>query len=425
MNRHKTSSTLRLFGLIVLTLPPMVHGGPMLNSMSTASNNTSTLLYPETGYLDDRFGHAVAIDGSWALAGAPRDDDNGLEAGAAYLFLWSNNQWTQKAKLLAADGEAGDSFGYSVSLSGNTAVIGAVQDDDLGTDSGSAYVFEFDGLSWQQTAKLTSLDGQYIDFFGISISQSENRILIGASHHDAVAQSGGSAYVFELQGDQWVQTARLNAADGGQGDQFGHAVSLSGDRALIGAHQHQINGTPVGAAYLFEWHMGEWVESAKLSDPNGQYNDRFGIAVSLDDQQALIGATGKNLAQGAALVFAEDSFGWRHTATLTAMDGTSGDRFGSAVSLLDGSALIGAPYAHDNLTGAAYQFNQSAQLWQQNQPFQPDYVGDHVFGRSLDQSTGHIIIGATGMDASPSGAGAAHLHQQKLLHTGRLKKSAH
>ena len=408
MNKHFVRNT--LLTISCCCAASGVIAGPGINSESQAPNT----LTPVEGAMDDRFGQAVAIDGSWALVGAPSDDENGPESGAAYLYKRTNGQWLEVQKIIAADGETGDSFGHAVSLSGHTAVIGAVFDDDLGLDAGAAYVFSFDGIEWQQTDKLTADLGDSLDFFGVAISQSDERILIGANHHDAVANSGGSAFVFEQHEGVWNQTARLNASDTGAGDQFGFALSLSGDQALIGAHRHQLTGAETGAAYVFELKEGEWLESAKLSDPAGQHGDRFGIAVSLNDGQALIGASGQQQRQGGALLFESDAVSWLLSARLMAHDGAAFDGFGLAVSLRDQVALVGAPYAQPGDTGAVYQFRQRAGDWPLNKKHTPAHSGEYLFGISLGQSAEHFLVGATGMDASLTGSGAVYLHNMPL-----------
>jgi hypothetical protein len=380
----------------------------------SAEQQSPNTLTPVEGAMDDRFGQAVSIDGSWAVVGAPGDDENGPESGAAFLYKLINGQWQEMQKIMAADGENGDLFGHAVSLSGNTAVIGAVFDDDLGQDAGAAYVYNFDGIDWQQTDKLTADIGAPLDFFGVAISQSAGRILIGANHHDAVANSGGSAFVFEQHAGMWTQTARLNAADTGTGDQFGFALSLSGNQALIGAHRHQLAGVEAGAAYVFELKEGAWFESAKLTDPLGQHGDRFGIAVSMDQNQVLIGASGQQQRQGGALLFEADAFSWNLTARLLADDGAAWDGFGLTVSLLNQVALVGAPYAQAGDTGAVYQFKQQSTGWPLHKRHIPAQSGEYLYGISLGQSADYFMVGATGMDASQTGSGAVYLHNMPL-----------
>lgn len=384
--------------------------GALQNHLTPIQPASQTILHPDQGDLDDRFGHAVAVSGNLALVGAPRAEGKGTDSGAAYLFARQKNQWQQIGRLTASDGDPGDWFGYSVSLSGNTAVIGSVFDDDLGTDAGAAYVFTFDGMDWVQTAKLLAENGQSQDFFGIAISQSEGRILIGANHNDEVAPGGGAAYLFANENDNWQQIAQLTASDGGQNDQFGYAVSLSGNRALIGAYNHAVDGVRSGAAYVFEAQQNQWLETSKLIVADGQAGDDFGLAVSLDGETALIGASGKNNRTGMAYLFTMDTpTDWQLTASLSAKNGQPHDQFGSSVSLDQQQALIGAPNALAGNTGSAYRYRFDGRHWSLSVEYSPGNQGEVLFGNSVSQSDNHAIVGAYGMDASLSGTGIAYI----------------
>ncbi len=200
----------------------------------------------------DQFGWSASVWGDVAVIGAPFDDDNGSGSGSAYIYRFDGTSWAAEAKLLAADAAEGDRFGDSVSVSGDTAVIGANADDDNGFDSGSAYVFRFDGTNWVQEAKLLAADGAEVDFFGDSVSFSGDTAVIGAYRDDDNGNQSGSAYVYRFDGTSWVQEAKLLAADGAVGDELGFSISVSGDTAVIGAYRDDDNGTNSGSAYIFD-----------------------------------------------------------------------------------------------------------------------------------------------------------------------------
>ena len=164
--------------------------------------------------------------------------------------------WAQviEHKLTASDGAVSDNFGYSVSLSGERALVGSHRSDPLGTLSGSAYMYERQGDgSWLEVDKLTASDGAEEDFFGYSVSLSGDRALVAAYRDDDVGSGSGSAYAFERQGDgSWLEVDKLTASDGSGGDEFGWSVSLSGDRALVSAHQHDDLGSNSGSAYVYD-----------------------------------------------------------------------------------------------------------------------------------------------------------------------------
>ena len=236
------------------------------------------------GAIDERFGISVATSDRIAVIGAVDYPSGGL--GSAYVFeQQADSTWLQTAKLTANDGASGNYFGYSVATSGGVAVIGALGDDDNGSSSGSAYVYEPQGDgTWPQTAKLTPDDGAEWDYFGGSVAIDSGVAVIGALGDDS-----GSAYVFEQQGDgTWQQVAKLTADDGAEGDQFGYSVATSGGVVVIGAAYDDDNGTSSGSAYVYEQQGdGTWQQVAKLT---GAYGDLFGYSVAIDSGVAVIGA---------------------------------------------------------------------------------------------------------------------------------------
>ena len=244
----------------------------------------------------DGFGISVSLSGNRALIGDAEDDEGGSNAGAAYVFTFNGASWSQQAKLIAADAGSSDFsefFGISVSLSGDRALVGAYWNAGAGTTAGAAYVFAFDGSAWTEQVKLTADDAAPFDEFGISVSLSGDRALVGAHHEDGASSdqtNSGSAYVFAFDGASWSQEAKLTAADPGDIDEFGGSVSLSGDRALVGADRDDDAGTNSGSAYLFTFDGASWSQQAKLTAANGAADDEFGVSVSLSGDRALVGA---------------------------------------------------------------------------------------------------------------------------------------
>ena len=253
--------------------------------------NLEAKLLPSDGAADDKFGFGVSLDGDTALIGASGHDAQGADAGAAYVFLRTGTTWTEQAKLLASDGAAGDSFGTeAVSIEGDTAVIGAIYDDDSGGDSGSAYVFVRNGTVWSEQAKLLASDGAAVDFFGRYVDISGDTALIGAMRDDDLGSSSGSAYVFVRTGTVWSEQAKLLASDGAANDVFGLDLALDGDTAVVGASQHDFLGNDSGAAYVFVRNGTLWSEQAKLLASDGMAEQAFGRGVAIEGNRVLIGA---------------------------------------------------------------------------------------------------------------------------------------
>ena len=317
------------------------------------------------GAANDRFGWSVSVYNDTAVIGAPGDD----ESGSMYVFEYSSSTWNQTAKLVADDGEADDRFGHSVSVHDDTAVAGAHYDDtDNGSDSGSAYIFEYNGTSgnWTQAAKLTANDGAADDWFGHSVSLSSNTAVIGAYSDVDNGIRSGSAYVFAKNSTttsgNWNQTAKLIANDGAVDDYFGWSVSVYNDTAVIGAHRDDDNGIRSGSAYIFERNStsGNWTQAAKLAANDGAVGDWFGYSVSLYNDTALISAPGDD-ANGSAYIFERSSTtsgNWTQAAKIAASDGAVGDWFGYSVSLYNDTAVIDARHNDDN--GAAYIFKKNS-----------------------------------------------------------------
>ena len=212
--------------------------------------------------------------------------------------------WSRQSKLIAGDGAAGDLFGNSVSVDGETVVVGARQDDTAaGTSAGSAYVFVRSGMSWSQQAQLTASDGAALGFFGRSVSVDGDTVVVGADMPGA-----GAAYVFALSGTSWVQQAKLTASDRQKVGGFGRSVSLDGDTVVVGAPgTDPAAATGAGAAYVFvRSGRTSWSQHVKLTAGDGAFNDGFGCSVSVDGDTVVVGAhqndTVGNRA-GAAYVF--------------------------------------------------------------------------------------------------------------------------
>ncbi|MBN8429045.1 MAG: hypothetical protein J0L65_16440, partial [Xanthomonadales bacterium] len=241
----------------------------------------------------DLFGTSVALDGDTALVGAYGDNVGAAsDQGSAYVFTRSDTTWTQQAKLVAGDGARGDEFGYSVALDGDTALVGAYQ-DYVGANSGqgSAYVFTRSDTTWTQQTKLVAGDGEAGDRFGISVALDGDTALVGAHSTGALNINPGSAYVFTRGGTTWLQQAKLLAGDGVELDLFGTSVDLDGDTALVGAHGYDVGvNSYQGSAYVFTRRGTTWAQAATLTAATGAAADHFGTSVALSSTMALVGA---------------------------------------------------------------------------------------------------------------------------------------
>ena len=359
------------------------------------------------GTLRDTFGVSVSIDGDTALVGA--------HTSSAYVLVRSGATWTQQAKLTASDSAGSDLFGRSVSIDGDTALVGAKWDNDKGLRSGSAYVFVRSGTTWTQQAKLTASDGAFGDSFGRSLSIDGDTALVGAWHDDDYGSRSGSAYVFVRSGTTWTQQAKLNASDGAKDDWFGYSVSVSGDTALVGAYGDDDKGSVSGSAYVFLRSGTIWTQQAKLTASDGAFADFFGEAVSMDGDTALVGAYSdddKGLHSGSAYIFVRSGATWSEQAKLTAFDGAPSDNFGWAVSLEGDTALVGAHRDddHGETSGSAHVFVRGGTTWIQQDKLVPaDGAAFDFFGWSVSVDGDTTVVGAYADDDKGTDTGSVYV----------------
>ncbi|GJM21511.1 MAG: hypothetical protein DHS20C15_14260 [Planctomycetota bacterium] len=258
----------------------------------------------------NQFGCSIAADDELLLVGARWANVNGqLIAGAAYVFPEVGGSWPLGVRLTASDARASDQFGEAVALSGNTLVIGAKGHDHsaLNTNHGAAYVFVPGALpgNWVQQAELRAAQPMQADNLGRALSLDGDRLVVGAPGNGSGVVDSGSALVFERDAGTWTQVAELLPNDGASDDRFGHAVSLRGDRVVVGAFFRDDAAHNSGAGYFFErTAQGDWSRQAKFFTAGGLLGDRLGIALDFDGEQVLLGASGDDtLGEGAGAAY--------------------------------------------------------------------------------------------------------------------------
>ena len=424
---------------------------------------TAYIKASNTGF-DDWFGSSVAVSGSTVVAGAPFEDGNGAgvnsgaqadnsagNSGAAYVFEHERGVWKQSAYLKASNAEALDNFGWSVAVSGNTLVVGAYGEDSNGVgleqvaggnnsspESGAAYVFERAEGSWKQTAYLKPSNGESGDLFGWSTGVSGNSIVIGTCAEagggtgvdpspasDNSSFRSGAAYVFELVGGSWTQTAYLKASNTDAEDYFGWSVAVSDDTLVVGAYGEDGNGVGVdpftqannssresGAAYIFERGSGTWIQTAYLKASNTGKDDNFGWSVAISGSTLVVGARledDSNNNSGAAYVFERSVGIWRQAAYLKASNSGPDDWFGVSVGVSDETLVVGAFEDSNGVgvngsagtddsardSGAAYLFERIGGGWAQTAYMKASNTGAlDQFGWSVGISSNTIVVGA-------------------------------
>ena len=303
------------------------------------------------------FGYSVSINGDYAIVGAPGSGYN--REGRAYVFHREEDDWIEQPLISTLSPKSDDvqipttdgRFGFSVSISGDYAVVGAPDDND---DKGSARVFKRSGNTWiQEHPDLTAHDGAPGDFFGNKVSISGDHVIVGAPWCN---DQEGSAYIFTRRGEMWIQEQpSLTASDATSGHGFGFSVSIDSENAVVGAFRHTEGR---GSAYLFRYNGERWTQEGKLllSEIQDETPGDTYTTVAICGDRAIIGALCDTIGgerSGAAHVFARHGDAWIQECKLAPLRGTPGSRFGTSVSIGTGHAVVGAP--HDG-PGHAYVF---------------------------------------------------------------------
>ncbi|HYU36170.1 MAG TPA: FG-GAP repeat protein [Thermoanaerobaculia bacterium] len=365
-------------------------------------------LLPLERIANDWFGASVAISGQTALVGA-RDENEAQ--GAAYVFIRSGSGWYQQARLAAPDGSY--EFGGSVAVSGDTAVVAAYYGNPDVPYSGAVHVFVRNGSSWSEQGTLLAPDAESYDGFGASIAISGDTIAVGAPYSDSTPsrRRTGATYVFVRQGTSWSMLVKLLASDGQTNDELGRSVALSGDTLVAGAPYR----VPAGAVYTFQRSGSSWVEQARIPNPDGGFERAFGESVALSGGTLAVGAPPPlnhlALDVGVAYVFGGGGGSWSRQATLFASNGEPGDLFGWSIALSENTVVVGAMY-RDGSTGAAYAFMRSGIQWSdQGELLASDREPWDLFGIAVAVSGGTVMVGAPGVNdpETVEGVGAVYL----------------
>lgn len=454
---------------------------------------------------NDNYGNTVAVsnDGSTIAVSAFKESgiandptaNSAALSGAVYVYRKTNNIWNEVAYLKAPNADDKDEFGYAIALSGdgNTLAVSTINEassatgidgnqlDNLAPASGAIYLYVNSGSSWQSQAYIKSSNSNLVDSFGFSVSLDSDgtTLLVGAPGESSSAQSingdetdntgslSGAAYVFELQNNQWAQTAYLKSTNSDKLDSFGYDVALSEDglTAVVGSPGEDSNATSVngnemdnssdnsGAAYVFVHNGTTWTQDSYLKASNSDSEDQFGHSVDVNSDGTVIAIGAFNEASdseingnesdnsasgaGAAYLFYKSQAGWQQEDYIKAVNSDASDHFGSDVQLSsNGKALVvGAPneasssqsldgdvQLNDASTaGAVYLFTDVEGTWQQTEYIKSRNTdaGDGFGGAIAISGDGNTLIvgakdeasdGSDFNDNSSSGSGAAYIY---------------
>ena len=411
--------TLFMLALFMLFLP----------AVAKADYAGEVKIVASDGGIADLFGCSVSISGDTAIAGACQDDDNGSSSGSAYVYVRSAlGVWTVQQKLTASDGTISDDFGRFVSISGDTAIVGASLDDDSNFNAGSAYIFVRDAFGvWTEQQKLTASDAGNLDYFGFSVSVSGDTAVVGAYGDDDNGSESGSVYVFvrDIVG-VWTVQQKLTASDATFSNEFGISVAIDGDTLIAGAHGAEGGAANSGAAYISVRDIaGVWTEEQKLTASDGANGDGFGVSASISVDRVVVGASlddDLGLNSGSVYLFERDALAvWAEKKKVTASDGVAGDELGRSVSISGDRAIAGA-YGDDDLglnSGSAYILvRDGVGVWAEQQKLKAsDATAGDNFGWSVFVSGSLAAAGAPGADGhnGVAMAGAVYPFKEAVL----------
>ena len=363
--------------------------------------NEDVKLLPADGTSGDAFGQSSAIHNGVVVIGASSDDDNGINSGSAYIMHLILD--VAPVKLLALDGAANDLFGHDVAIgtvpigisTQTFTLVGAPNDSDQGTNSGSAYLFSLNG---NQHVKYLPNDGALGDNFGVSVAIDNGIVVVGAPEDDDLGVDSGSAYIFDA--NTGLQLAKLLPSNGVANDTFGYQVAISGDIIAVSALQHLNPGGETGTVYLFS--ASKATEFAQLSSNEGVPFEQFGYSLAIDNGIVAVGS----LATGSAYIFNASTQALINKLTPS----TPGNAFGWTIDIDASKVVVGAildPVNGQN-SGSAFLFNaftgtQLAKL------IPSDGAIFEQFGSSIGIDNDLIIVGARNDNDNGGGSGSAYV----------------
>lgn len=418
---HKYTAHSRVLGvlaaLVMIALPVWADDtGNTVRGAGDAWHEQTRLLSPAGGITGSRFGLSVDIYGDYALVGSPGRQSFPFTPGEAYVFKRENGVWREQAKLTPSDSHHGDFFGIGVALSEDVAMVTAGT-TATGAPPGRVYIFSRDGENWNEQQTLTGSGGGPGDMFGSSISIDGDTVLIGAPIETVDANPWqGAAYVFQRIDGLWEEQARLLDDDAGVGEIFyGGAVALNGDTALITSPYETVDGNAgQGSVHVFVQENDNWELRTKLVLPDGSAEDWFGTSLALQNDIALIGAPAAlgSGRMGAAYIFERSGDNWSQPFELLSSLGTTvGETYGERVLLLDDIAVVSEPQANvdDIKQGAVHVFRANGGVWSQEALLNAsDGTPTHSFGGTMAITEGELLVGAQGAMVHNVSQGAAY-----------------
>ena len=351
-----------------------------------------------------RAGAAVDIEGDWAVMGIPTDFIGPLRYGAVEIFKRQNGgvPWIFSQKIQPSFLQEYDTFGTAVAMQGTTLVIGAMGDDDLGEETGAAYVYERVDGQYQLVQTLYASDANIEDYFGGGAAIDGDTLVIGAIFAGPGYWHPGSAYVFVRDSSGvWVEQAKLELPNGYEQDLFGRRLDIEGDRIVVGVVNEDTQFGDDGAAYVYDRTGTTWSLTEKLVAPdNPGTEERFGWTVSIDGDRVAVGCPGddEQIGDGGSVyVFTEGPGGFVLEQKLFPAQAVQNHGFGRGMTMIGDLIAVGASSDYSWEPNALYLFRHDGTSWVQMQKTTPDNVfGVAEFGEPIATDGARLIVGAQG-----------------------------
>ncbi|MFH2064494.1 MAG: putative Ig domain-containing protein [Pseudomonadota bacterium] len=373
----------------------------------TTAQNIPELIFASDAGLNTNFGYSVSISGDYAIVGT---SGKGSMQEAVYIFKHEGTNWVEIKKLYS-DTSLSTGFGASVSIDGDFAIVGAWMDSGAAEEAGAVYIYKREGEDWIEQKKLTAKNANEQDAFGYPVSIKGGYAIIGAM---GTENETGSAYILNNIDGDWLEQDQITASDKTEGVSFGYAVSISKDFAIVSSPYADANGFEgAGIAYIYKRYGGRWIELSTLASSEPVDWGMFGESVSIDDDFIIVGEYQGENGTGVAHIYKRDALNWEHKAKLEPTEQTGENWSLATVSIYDDYAMFTSPDIDGSL-GAAFLFHQDGENWiEKDKKTAADREQDTCFGCSASLSENYAIIGDYGKDVTGTGntgSGAAHIY---------------
>ena len=301
------------------------------------------VIHPVNPHSGEQFGRSLAFGGQeWLFSGAI-SNDKGEASGSVYVFRNTNNQWLQSQKMIPLDARADDYFGLSIAAYANKSIVTAYKNDEGGTNAGAAYYYQETGGKWNLRQKLIPVNSNSYQLFGSAVAMTEQTALISAVGDSENGFQSGAVYAYNLLNNEWLECQKLIAPNGGPNDEFGNALSITGNIAVIGAWGSlNKNGKRSGAVYIYMYNGKQWVLQQQLFAPEGENDDRFGWSLSIKEGVVAIGAPGSDESgkdMGAVYLFTRQNNEWVYSQKIVPQGGIHGAGLGIKVLIAEGKRI--------------------------------------------------------------------------------------